>query len=96
MEMLAVTLLLYLLALGPTLAFAPWLLRQRHHGLYTCSLLASEHVIGFEKKWMGGQRPENEALVRTADIQSLADLANSFAIRKTCIKKPFFSNRIPL
>jgi len=94
--MLAVTLLLYLLALGPTLAFAPWLLRQRHHGLYTCGLLASEYVIGFEKKWMEGQRPEGEALVGTADIQSLADLANSFAIRKTCIKKPFFSNRVPL
>jgi hypothetical protein len=88
-EILAVALLLYLLALGPVCVFAPRLLRQRLHGLYTYGPLASEYVIGFEKKWMEGQRPEGETLVGSGDIQSLADLANSFAVVQHIRPFPF-------
>ena len=88
-EILAVALLLYLIGLGPVCVFAPRLLRQRLHGLYTYGPLASEYVIGFEKKWIEGQRPDGEALVGTADIQSLADLANSFAVVQHIRPFPF-------
>ena len=88
-EIVAMALLLYLLALGPISVFAPRLLRQRLHGLYTYGPLASEYVIGFEKKWMGGERPSGEPLVGTADIQSLADLANSFAVVQHVRPFPF-------
>jgi hypothetical protein len=40
--------------------------------------LAETYVRDFDKKWLRGARPKNEVLVGTADIQSLADLANSF------------------
>jgi hypothetical protein len=69
--------------------FAPRLLRQRLHGLYTYGPLASEYVIGFEKKWMEGQRPGDESLVGSGDIQSLADLANSFAVVQNIRPFPF-------
>jgi len=69
--------------------FAPRLLRQRIHGLYTYGPLASEYVIGFEKKWMEGQRPNDEPLVGSGDIQSLADLANSFAVVQNIRPFPF-------
>jgi hypothetical protein len=88
-EIVAVALLLYLLALGPVCVFAARLLRQRLHGLYTYGQLASEYVIEFEKKWMEGERPSGEPLVGTADIQSLADLANSFAIVQHIRPVPF-------
>jgi hypothetical protein len=88
-EILAVALLLCLLALGPVCVFAPRLLRQRLHGLHTYGALASEYVIGFEKKWMEGQRPSDEPLVGSGDIQSLADLANSFAIVQHIRPLPF-------
>jgi hypothetical protein len=88
-EILAMALLLYLLALGPICVFAPRLLRQRIHGLYAYGPLASEYVIEFEKKWMEGQRPEGEALVGSGDIQSLADLTNSFAVVQHIKPFPF-------
>jgi hypothetical protein len=89
LEIIAEAVLLYLLALGPVCVFAPRLLRQRLHGLHTYGSLASEYVIGFEKKWIEGQRPDGEALVGTADIQSLADLANSFAVVQHIRPFPF-------
>jgi hypothetical protein len=88
-EIAIVALLLYILALGPICVFAPRLIRQRLHGLYTYGPLASEYVIGFEKKWMEGERPEGEPLVGSGDIQSLADLANSFAIVQNIRPLPF-------
>jgi len=88
-EILAVALLLYLVALGPVCVFTPRLLRQRLHGLITYGSLASEYVIGFEKKWMEGQRPKDEPLVGSGDIQSLADLANSFSVVQNIRPFPF-------
>ncbi len=88
-EVVAVALLLYIVGLGPVCVFAPRLLRQRIHGLYTYGPLASEYVIGFEKKWMEGQRPNDEPLVGSGDIQSLADLANSFAVVQNIRPFPF-------
>jgi hypothetical protein len=36
--------------------------------------------MAFEAKWIRGARPEQEPLLGTADIQSLADLRNSFSV----------------
>ena len=37
----------------------------------------------FDSKWLRGSRPAGEPLVGSADIQSLADLGNSFDIIRT-------------
>jgi hypothetical protein len=65
------------------------LLRARLLGLRVYGRLASDYVIGFDRKWIGGQRPPTESLVGTNDIQSLADLENSFAIVRSIIPFPF-------
>jgi len=88
-EIVGVAVLLYLVALGPICVFAPRLTQRRLQGLYTYGPLASEYVIGFEKKWIEGRRPSGEPLVGTSDIQSLADLANSFAIVRHIRPFPF-------
>jgi hypothetical protein len=88
-EIGAVALWLYLIALGPLCVFVPRLLKRRTQGLYTYGSLASEYVNEFQKKWIEGPRPSGETLVGTADIQSLADLSNSFGIVQHIQPFPF-------
>jgi hypothetical protein len=89
MEIVAIALFIYVLTLGPLCVFVPRLLYQREHGLYTYGSLASEYVIGFHKKWIGRGRRTTEELVGSSDIQSLADLANSFSVVEHIRPLPF-------
>lgn len=88
-EIAVVALFLFLIALGPLFAFTPRLIRQRQAAVYSYGSLASEYVIGFDRKWIQGERPPDEPLVGSADIQSLADLANSFAVVQHVVPFPF-------
>jgi len=88
-EIVVVALLLYILALGPTCVFTPRLLQRRREGLSAYGALASEYVIAFQKKWIEGRRPSDEPLVGSYDIQSLADLANSFEVVQHIQPFPF-------
>ncbi len=42
--------------------------------------LADQYTKEFHEKWIEGKRDDNEALIGSSDIQSLADLANSFEV----------------
>jgi hypothetical protein len=88
-EIGTLALFLFLLALGPLCVFTPCLLRAKRLGLRNYGRLASDYVMGFDRKWIGGQRPPDEPLLGSGDIQSLADLANSFAIVKSIVPFPF-------
>jgi hypothetical protein len=88
-EIVVVALLMYILVLGPTCVFTPGLLRRRREGLSAYGVLASEYVIDFQKKWIEGRRQTNEPLIGSSDIQSLADLANSFGIVEHIRPFPF-------
>jgi hypothetical protein len=79
-ELLAVTIILLVVALGPLCLFIPRLNAARLAGLRTYGRLASDYVVGFAGKWTRGAAPDSEPLLGSADIQSLADLGNSFAI----------------
>jgi hypothetical protein len=85
---------LCLVVLGPLCLFTPSLSRARRLGLRVYGRLASDYVIGFDRKWIGGQRPPEEPLVGTGDIQSLADLANSFAVVQSISPFPFGKNSL--
>jgi len=65
------------IVLGPLLVFAPLLVRARRVGLGKYGALANRYNRAFHQKWVDGPPPE-EPLLGTADIQSLADLGNSF------------------
>jgi len=71
-------------ALSPLLVFMPQLARVRREGLAAFGALASRYVAGFEDKWMrGGMRAgasADDALLGSSDIQSLADLGNSYGV----------------
>jgi hypothetical protein len=46
-------------------------------------------VREFDRKWLRGGAPADEPLVGSADIQSLADLGNSFEVVKEMRLVPF-------
>jgi hypothetical protein len=71
------------LVFGPLLVFATQLAATKRTGLREYGKLAERYVREFDAKWLRGRAPSDEPLVGSADVQSLADLANSFDIVKT-------------
>ena len=75
--------------LGPMLAFAPQLAAAKRSGLREYGTLAQTYAREFDRKWLRGGAPPGEALVGSADIQSLADLGNSIGVIQTMRVAPF-------
>jgi hypothetical protein len=71
-----------LFVLGPLFVFGPKLAAARRTGLREYGTLAQKYVREFDHKWVRGGAPTDEPLIGSADIQSLADLGNSFEIVK--------------
>jgi hypothetical protein len=69
-----------LFILAPLTVFTPQLGRAKRRGLADYGLLASRYVEEFEKKWVLGSASPHDELLGAADIQSLADLGNSYAV----------------
>ena len=80
---------LVFLVLCPLMVFAGQLSRARRVGLREYGLLAQRYVRDFDTKWVRGGRDPNEPFMGSADIQSLADLANSFEVVRTMRFVPF-------
>lgn len=72
--------LVLLVLLAPLLVFSFRLLEVKRRGLLEYGALANRYTRSFDRKWIRGEAPEEEALIGSADIQSLADLGNSFQI----------------
>jgi hypothetical protein len=75
--------------LGPLLVFTPPLERAKRKGSEEYGLLANRYVFGFEEKWIERGAEETSELLGTADIQSLADLANSCSVLRGMRVVPF-------
>ena len=82
-EIVVVVVFLLCLVLGPLLVFAPQLAYAKRMGIREYGTLAERYVREFDAKWLRGGAPADEPLVGSGDIQSLADLANSFEVVKT-------------
>ncbi len=78
-----------LVFLGPLLVFFPLLARTRRQGLREFSALANRYDQAFVDKWVKGKAPADEPLLGTGDIQSLADLGNSFLFARQMKPIPF-------
>lgn len=85
---LGVILFIQLIILGPLLVFSPALMRAKRTGLRDYGVLASRYVGEFDLKWVRGGAA-NEQLIGSSDIQSLADLANSFQVVRDIRSYPF-------
>ncbi len=80
---------LVLLILSPLLVFTPHLASAKRKALGVYGRLANRYVQGFERKWVDGVGSSEEELMGSADIQSLADLGNSFAVVQDTRLVPF-------
>lgn len=73
-------LVVLLVTLSPLLIFVPLLDRTKRKGIAEYGLLSQRYVRGFEKKWLRDASPDESELLGTGDIQSLADLGNSYSV----------------
>ena len=74
--------------LAPLLMFSLRMARARRKGLADYGLLAQRYVESFEEKWVRSSHPSDE-LLGSGDIQSLADLGNSYQIVREMRTVPF-------
>jgi hypothetical protein len=82
-EIVVVVGFLLCLVLGPLLVFTPQLAEAKRTGNREYGTLAQHYVREFDAKWLRGGAPADEPLVGSGDIQSLADLGNSFEVVRT-------------
>lgn len=80
LEIAAVATVVVLIILAPLLVFVPPLAAVKRDALREYGQLARRYVDEFDDKWLRGRAAPDEPLVGSADIQSLADLGNSFEI----------------
>jgi len=71
------------LVFAPFLVFSPQLAAAKRTGLREYGTLAERYVREFDTKWVRGGAPADEPFIGSGDIQSLADLNNSFDVVKT-------------
>jgi len=82
-EIAVLVLFVLCMVLGPLLLFAPQLAEAKRKGNREYGTLAERYVREFDTKWLRGGAPADEPLVGSGDIQSLADLSNSFEVVRT-------------
>jgi hypothetical protein len=80
MQLAALTVLVECLLFGPLLVFAGQLASAKRKGMREYGALAERYVREFDAKWLRGGAAKDERLVGSGDLQSLADLGNSFEL----------------
>jgi len=79
-EIVVLVVFVLFIVLGPLLLFASQLAEVKRRGNREYGTLAERYVREFDAKWLRGGAPADEPLVGSGDIQSLADLNNSFEV----------------
>jgi hypothetical protein len=78
-----------LMILGPLVMFTPHLMLAKRKALAEYGLLANQYVFGFEERWLGRGHPDINEMLGSGDIQSLADLGNSYQVVREMKFVPF-------
>ncbi len=66
--------------IGPLLVFYPKLREAKHEGQFAFGALGQRYAVYFDRKWLGSKTRPSNALLGSSDIQSLADLRNSYLV----------------
>jgi hypothetical protein len=77
--MVGFVILSVIVGLLPLALLEPKLRKVRKAGLLDYGRFANVYTESFDRKWVHSSAPPSEPLLGTADIQSLADLGNSFS-----------------
>jgi hypothetical protein len=79
-ETAATVMFVLCITLGPLLTLASPLLRTKRRGAREYGVFAARYVREFDAKWLRGDSNGQEPLIGSSDIQSLADMANSYSV----------------
>jgi hypothetical protein len=93
-EVIFIVVIVMCVVLGPLLVFAPRLFQAKLTGGREYGSLAERYVQEFDEKWLRGGARADERLLGSGDIQSLADLSNSFEVVRTMRLAPFTKETI--
>ena len=74
--------------LGSLLVFSPQLFQAKRKGQREYGMLAERYVQEFDHKWLRDGAAAQEQLMGSPDIQSLADLGNSYNVVRTMRAAP--------
>lgn len=88
-EIIAIMIFIMALPLVPMIFFILPLLRAKRAGTLAYDVVANRYVSSFYKKWIDSESKNNEVLLGTTDIQSLADLSNSYNVSSQMRILPF-------
>jgi hypothetical protein len=88
-EGIVVIVVVMFMVLGPLLVFIPHLARAKKAGLREYGKLGSRYVEEFDRKWVRSTATPDDQLIGSGDIQSLADLGNSFEVIRGIKPIPF-------
>jgi hypothetical protein len=88
-EIVGIVAVMVFAIMGPLLVFVPKLEAARREGLKEYGTLAQRYVREFDRKWLRGGAAADEPLIGSADIQSLADLGNSYTMVQEMRLVPF-------
>lgn len=88
-ELIGLVAVLVFAILGPMLAFAPKLAAAKRAGQREYGTLAQTYAREFDRKWLRGDAAPDEALLGSADIQSLADIGNGVGVIGEMRMAPF-------
>ena len=94
MEIIVLVAWMLFSVLGPLLVFMPVLAHAKRVGLREYGSLAQRYVRDFDDKWLRGRAPSEDTLLGSGDIQSLADLGNSFEVVRGMRAVPFTRDAI--
>jgi hypothetical protein len=89
MEIVVWMVFLMLLVLVPLFFFVFHLASAKRAGAREYGIVGSRYVAEFRRKWIQGHAAKDEPLIGTGDIQSLADLSNSFEVVQEMRAVPF-------
>lgn len=81
---------------GPLFLFAPQLVQVKQQGVIDYGALATRYVREFDAKWVRSSTLPADPLLGSADVQSLADLANSFDVVRSMRMVPIALSQITL
>ena len=93
-ELIMLVAVMVFAVLGPLLFFSPQLEAAKRKGLREHGILAQRYVREYDNKWLRAGAVPDEPLVGSADIQSLADLSNSYEVLRDMRWVPFSAHTV--
>ena len=94
LEIVGIIIFLLLIVVLPLTFFSAQVTYAKRKGLQEYGAVASGYVREFREKWIEGRNPEAERLLGSGDIQSLADLGNSFQVLRETSALPLGKEQV--